>query len=122
MGLFCVGGRDLEACWTLAESHSHFSSYYTSGAGLQSRGNRGGHSHTKVTYEVRFQKSRWLFVPCVAFPGPGNIYKLNYAPIACWSMQARHWPSKAAVAHLEVLVAVFVHICIVAVKLQWPLL
>ena len=44
--------------------------------------------------------------PCVAFPGPGNIYKLAYTPIAFWSMQARHTLSKAAVAHLEVLVAV----------------
>jgi len=58
-----------------------------------------------------FKKSTRLFVPCVAFPGPGNIYKLNLALIAFWSMQAWHWPSKAAVAHLEVLVAVFVCIC-----------
>ena len=38
-------------------------------------------------------------------------------------MQARHRPSKVAVAHSEVLVAVFVRICrydIVAVKLQCP--
>jgi len=69
-----------------------------------------------------FKKSRRLFVPCVAFPGPGNIYKLNLAPIAFWSVQAQHRPPKAAAAHSEVLVAVFVRICIVAVKLQWPLL
>ena len=79
-----------------------------------------------------FKKSMRLFVPCVAFPGPGNIYKLNLAPIAFWSMQARHRPSNAAVAHSEVLAAVVVHICrydivricgydIVALK-QWPLL
>ena len=58
----------------------------------------------------------------VAFPGPGNIYKQNLAPIAFWSMQARHRPFKAVVADSEVLVAVFVRICrygIVAVKLQW---
>jgi len=72
-----------------------------------------------------FKMSTQLFVLCVAFPGPGNIYKLNLAPIAFWSMQVRHRPSKAAVAHSEVLVAVFVRIYrhdIVAVKLQWPLL
>jgi len=40
----------------------------TSGAGLWSRGNCGGHSCTKITYEVHFQKCPQLFVPCVAFP------------------------------------------------------
>ena len=55
----------------------------------------------KVTYEA------CLFVPCIAFPGLGNIYKLNRTPIAFWSMQARHRPSKAAVAHSEVLVRSF---------------
>ena len=54
-----------------------------------------------------FKKSTRLFVPCVAFPGPGNIYKPNLAPIAFWRMQARHRPSKAAVAHSEVLVRSF---------------
>jgi len=59
-----------------------------------------------------------------------NAWIYEYPPvfralIAFWSMQARHRPSKAAVAHSEVRVAVFVCICrydIVAVKLQWPLL
>ena len=55
----------------------------------------------KVTYEAH------LFVPCVAFPGLGNIYKLNLALIAFWSMQAQHRPSKAAVAHSEVPVRSF---------------
>jgi len=72
-----------------------------------------------------FKKSTRLFVPYVAFPGPENIYKPNLAQIAfLTSMQARHRPSKVAVAHSEVLVTVFVRICrydIVAVKLQWPL-
>ena len=40
----------------------------------------------KVTYEACFQKSTRLFVLCIAFPGPGNIYK---PAIAFWSMQAR---------------------------------
>ena len=55
----------------------------TSGAGLWSRGNCGGHLHTKVTL---LSVLSWLFVPCVAFPGPGN--KLNLAPTAFWGVQA----------------------------------
>ena len=36
-----------------------------------------------------FQKSTRLFVPCVAFPGPENIYKPNLAPIASgWNSYA----------------------------------
>ena len=33
-------------------------------------------------------KSPRLFVPCIAFPGLGNIYKLNFAPNAFRGVQA----------------------------------
>jgi len=109
-GHFRAGGRDLGV---LDASRESLALLFVLVVLVSEAEETVGHLYTKV-HAVH-----------VVFPGPGNIYILNLARIAFWSMQARHRPYKAAVAHSEVLVTVFVRICrydIVAVKLQWPLL
>ena len=85
-----------------------YASLPTSGAGLWSRGNCGGHSCTKITYyEVHFQKGPQLFVPCVAFPVLQT--STNWPCTNCVQGCASSWhrTSKAVVAHSTVLIHSF---------------
>jgi len=81
-------------------------------------GNRGGHSHTKVTYEACFH-----VVVCALHSFSRSWKHLQTGDCVLEYASSTGTGRPAAVAHSEVLVAVFVRICeydIVAVKLQWP--